>query len=168
IQDTSNNLYSDIVQQPSEYDFRGYYEYYDIFVSNEDGEFDINGSFITIQARSDLETSNLGVGHNIDSIGLRDASGNVIYATKVVSVELGDNLGSSNPAGWQDKILGPADQTPTALGNNEASITVSFCPADIATDDDDDTIPGFGVMSALVALGAAMLAGRRSSTEDDE
>lgn len=166
IQDTSSNLYSDIAQQPSNFDFIGYYEYYDVFVSNANGEFDMNGSFITIQARSDLSTSNLGVGHNIDSIGLRDANGNVIYATEVVAVELGDGLGSNNPAGRQDKILGPADQIPTALGNNEASITVSFCPIDIASD--DESVPGFGVMGALVALGAAMFAGRRALTEDDE
>ena len=166
IQDTSNGLYSDIVQQPSNFDFVGYYEYYDVFVSNANGEFDMNGSFITIQARSDLGTSNLGVGHNIDSIGLRDANGNVIYATEVVAVELGDGLGSDNPAGRQNQILGPADQASTFLGNNEASITVSFCPIDIASD--DESVPGFGVMSALVALGAAMIAGRRVLTEDDE
>ena len=106
IQDTSNGLYSDIVQQPSNFDFVGYYEYYDVFVSNANGEFDMNGSFITIQARSDLGTSNLGVGHNIDSIGLRDANGNVIYATEVVAVELGDGLGSDNPAGRQEPNLG--------------------------------------------------------------
>ena len=166
IQDTSNGLYSDIVQQPSNFDFVGYYEYYDVFVSNANGEFDMNGSFITIQARSDLGTSNLGVGHNIDSIGLRDANGNVIYATEIVAVELGDGLGSDNPAGRQNQILGPADQASTFLGNNEASITVSFCPIDIASD--DESVPGFGVMSALVALGAAMIAGRRALTEDDE
>ena len=166
IQDTSNGLYSDIVQQPSNFDFVGYYEYYDIFVSNANGEFDMNGSFITIQARSDLGTSNLGVGHNIDSIGLRDANGNVIYATEVVAVELGDGLGSDNPAGRQNQILGPADQASTYLGNNEASITVSFCPIEIVSD--DESVPGFGVMSALVALGAAMFAGRRALTEDDE
>ena len=166
IQDTSGGLYSDIVQQPSNFDFVGYYEYYDVFVSNANGEFDMNGSFITIQARSDLGTSNLGVGHNIDSIGLRDANGNVIYATEVVAVELGDGLGSDNPAGRQNQILGPADQASTYLGNNEASITVSFCPIDIASD--DESVPGFGVMSALIALGAAMFAGRRVLTEDDE
>lgn len=166
IQDTSNDLYSDIAQQPSNFDFVGYYEYYDVFVSNANGEFDMNGSFITIQARSDLGTSNLGVGHNIDSIGLRDANGNVIYATEVVAVELGDGLGIDNPAGRQDRILGPADQASTFLGNNEASITVSFCPIDTASD--DETVPGFGVMSTFVALGAAMIAGRRALTEDDE
>jgi len=166
IQDTSNSLYSDIVQQPSNFDFVGYYEYYDIFVSNANGEFDMNGSFITIQARSDLGTSNLGVGHNIDSIGLRDANGNVIYATEVVAVELGNGLGSDNPAGRQNQILGPADQASTYLGNNEASITVSFCPIEITSD--DESVPGFGVMSALIALGAAMFAGRRALTEDDE
>ena len=165
IQDTSNKLYSDIAQQPSNFDFIGYYEYYDIFISDSNGVFDMNGSFITIQARSDLSTSNLGVGHNIDSIGLRDANGNVIYATEVVAVELGDGLGSNNPAGRQDMILGPADQIPTAIGNNEASITVSFCPVDIASE--DESVPGFGVMGALVALGAAMLVGRRSSTDDE-
>ena len=166
IQDTSSKLYEDIVQQPSNFDFVGYYEYYDVFVSNANGEFDMNGSFITIQARSNLGTSNLGVGHNIDSIGLRDANGDIIYATEVVAVELGDGLGADNPAGRQDQILGPADQASTFLGNNEASITVSFCPIDTASD--DETVPGFGVMSALVALGAAMIAGRRAMTEDDE
>ena len=126
IQDTANDLHADIVQGSSNYDFKGYYEYYDIFASNADGEFNPNGSFITIQARSDLSTSNLGVGFNIDSVGLRDGNGNVIYATEVVSAVLGDGLGVDNPAGWQDMILGPADQTPTAMGNGQASITVSF------------------------------------------
>ncbi|MEC7261885.1 MAG: hypothetical protein VXV71_05580, partial [Candidatus Thermoplasmatota archaeon] len=166
IQDTSGELYADIVQQPWNFDFVGYYEYYDVYVSNANGEFDMNGSFITIQARSDLGTSNLGVGHNIDSIGLRDANGNVIYATEVVAVELGDGLGIDNPAGRQDQILGPADQASTFLGNNEASITVSFCPIDTASE--DETVPGFGVMSAFVALGAAMLAGRRTLNGKDE
>jgi PGF-CTERM protein len=51
------------------------------------------------------------------------------------------------------------------MGNGQASITVSFCPIDDLTD--DEVTPGFGVMGALVALGAAMLAGRRSSSEED-
>ena len=165
IQDTANDLHADIVQDSSNYDFKGYYEYYDIFVSNANGEFNPNGSFITIQARSDLSTSNLGVGFNIDSVGLRDGNGNVIYATEVVSVVLGDGLGADNPAGWQEAILGPADQTPTTLGNGQASITVSFCPIEDLTV--DESMPGFGVMGALVALGAAMLAGRRSFSEQD-
>lgn len=165
IQDTANNLHADIVQSPNNYDFRGYYEYYDIFVSNANGDFNPNGSFITIQARSDLSTSNLGVGFNIDSVGLRDINGNVIYATEVVSVVLGDNLGADNPAGRQVNILGPADQIPTAMGNGQASITVSFCPVEELTD--DEFTPGFGVVGALVALGAAMLAGRRSFSDED-
>ena len=112
-----------------------------------------------------MSTSNLGVGFNIDSVGLRDGNGNVIYATEVVSVVLGDGLGADNPAGWQEAILGPADQTPTTLGNGQASITVSFCPIEDLTV--DESMPGFGVMGALVALGAAMLAGRRSFSEQD-
>ena len=100
----------------------------------------------------------------IVSLGLRDGNGNVIYATEVVSAVLGDGLGVDNPAGWQDMILGPADQTPTAMGNGQASITVSFCPIEDTT---EEPMPGFGVMGALVALGAAMLAGRRSFSEED-
>ena len=71
---------------------------------------------------------------------------------------------------WEATILRPstrsypADQASTYLGNNEASITVSFCPIDIASD--ADGVPGF--VSALIALGAAMFAGRRVLTEDDD
>ena len=166
IHDWTNDLHEDLEQGPSDHDFRGYYEYYDIFLSDADGVFNPNGSFVTVQARSDLNTQNLGVGHNIDSIGIRDANGNVLYASEVVSVVLGDGLGSNNPDGRQSAILGSADQIPTALGNNQASITVGFCPG--AVEPVDEPSPGFGAMAALAALGAAMFAGRRGWLDEQD
>lgn len=166
IHDWTNDLHEDLEQGPSDHDFRGYYEYYDIFLSDADGVFNPNGSFVTVQARSDLNTQNLGVGHNIDSIGIRDANGNVLYASEVVSVVLGEGLGSNNPDGRQSAILGSADQIPTALGNNQASITVGFCPE--AVEPVDEPSPGFGAMAALAALGAAMFAGRRGWLDEQD
>ena len=96
IHDWSNGLHEDLQQDASNHDFRGYYEYYDIFLSDADGTFNPNGSFVTVQARSDLSTTNLGVGHNIDAIGIRDANGNVLYASEVLAVVLGDGLGVDN------------------------------------------------------------------------
>lgn len=166
IHDWTNDLHEDLQQGPSDHDFRGYYEYYDIFLSDADGVFNPNGSFVTVQARSDLNTQNLGVGHNIDSIGIRDANGNVLYASEVVSVVLGDGLGSNNPDGRQSAILGPSDQIPTAMGNNQASITVGFCPDEV--EPVDEPSPGFGAMAALAALGAAMFAGRRGWLDEQD
>ena len=88
IHDWTNELHEDLQQDASNHDFRGYYEYYDVFLSDADGTFNPNGSFVTVQARSDLSTTNLGVGHNIDAIGIRDANGNVLYASEIVSVGL--------------------------------------------------------------------------------
>ena len=166
IHDWTNELHEDLQQDGSNHDFRGYYEYYDVFLSDADGVFNPNGSFVTIQARSDLSTTNLGVGHNIDAIGIRDANGNVLYASEVVSVVLGDGLGSNNPDGRQSAILGPADQIPTAMGNNQASITVGFCPEEV--EPVDEPSPGFGAMAALAALGAAMFAGRRGLLNEQD
>ena len=166
IHDWTNGLHEDLQQDASNHDFRGYYEYYDVFLSDADGVFNPNGSFVTVQARSDLSTTNLGVGHNIDAIGIRDANGNVLYASEVVSVVLGDGLGSNNPDGRQSAILGPADQIPTAMGNNQASITVGFCPT--LGEESDEPSPGFGAMAALAALGAAMFAGRRGLLNEQD
>ena len=166
IHDWSNELHEDLQQDASNHDFRGYYEYYDVFLSDADGTFNPNGSFVTVQARSDLTTTNLGVGHNIDAIGIRDANGNVLYASEVLAVVLGDGLGNDNPDGHQTAILGPADEIPTRLGNNQASITVGFCPT--LVDDSDEPSPGFGAMAALAALGAAMFAGRRGLLDEQD
>ena len=166
IHDWTNELHEDLQQDASSHDFRGYYEYYDVFLSDADGNFNPNGSFVTIQARSDLSTTNLGVGHNIDSIGIRDANGNVLYASEIVSVDLGGGLGSNNPDGRQSAILGPADQIPTALGNGQAQITVGFCPEEV--EPVDEPSPGFGAMAALAALGAAMFAGRRGLLDEQD
>lgn len=166
IHDWSNELHEDLQQDASNHDFRGYYEYYDIFLSDADGTFNPNGSFVTVQARSDLTTTNLGVGHNIDAIGIRDANGNVLYASEVLAVVLGDGLGVDNPDGHQTAILGPADEIPTRLGNNQASITVGFCPGEV--EPVDEPSPGFGAMAALAALGAAMFAGRRGLLDEQD
>ena len=90
----------------------------------------------------------------------------MLYASEVVSVVLGDGLGSNNPDGRQSAILGSADQIPTALGNNQASITVGFCPG--AVEPVDEPSPGFGAMAALAALGAAMFAGRRGWLDEQD
>ena len=166
IHDWTNELHEDLQQDASNHDFRGYYEYYDVFLSDADGTFNPNGSFVTVQARSDLSTTNLGVGHNIDAIGIRDANGNVLYASEIVSVGLGDGLGSNNPDGRQSAILGPADEIPTALGNGQAQITVGFCPTLVEAPDEPS--PGFGAMAALAALGAAMFAGRRGLLDEQD
>ena len=166
IHDWTNELHEDLQQDASNHDFRGYYEYYDVFLSDADGTFNPNGSFVTVQARSDLSTTNLGVGHNIDAIGIRDANGNVLYASEIVSVGLGDGLGSNNPDGRQSAILGPADEIPTALGNGQAQITVGFCPTLVEAPDEPS--PGFGAMAALAAIGAAMFAGRRGLLDEQD
>ncbi|MBA45283.1 MAG: hypothetical protein CMB31_01680 [Euryarchaeota archaeon] len=171
IQDTTefNELYVDIEQgEPvsglTNADFTGYSEYYDIFVSDSSGNFDSGGSYITIQAKTNLNTQNLGVGHNIDSIGLRDSEGNVLHATEITAFTLGTGLGPLNMDGRQEAILGPADQIPTAMGNGDASITVGFCPPESNSDSDEGGfLPGFSAISGLAALGAAMLIGRRRS-----
>ena len=165
IHDWSNELHEDLQQDASNHDFRGYYEYYDIFLSDADGTFNPNGSFVTVQARSDLTTTNLGVGHNIDAIGIRDANGNVLYASEVLAVVLGDGLGVDNP----DSRKRPSSvlrTRSTRLGNNQASITVGFCPGEV--EPVDEPSPGFGAMAALAALGAAMFAGRRGLLDEQD
>ena len=49
IHDWSNELHEDLQQDASNHDFRGYYEYYDIFLSDADGTFNPNGSFVTVK-----------------------------------------------------------------------------------------------------------------------
>lgn len=145
----------------TERDIRGYNEYYDLYVSNEDGEFDPQGGYITIMAYVNLQTEDFGVGHNIDAVSLVTSDGSVMYASEVVRVVLGEGLHHSDLLdGGQSNILGAPDMVPTYLGNNMSSITVGFC--NNAVEDEGGaagSLPAPGVMATLVLLlGAAVVA----------
>ena len=157
IHDWSNGLHEDLQQDASNHDFRmnnigrvlrqglsttnlgvGHFmtprwaTLAPGFLSDADGTFNPNGSFVTVQARSDLSTTNLGVGHNIDAIGIRDANGNVLYASEVLAVVLGDGLGVDNPDGPCTAIL--MVKTEIAIRrspgscNNQGFRSPVFCP----------------------------------------
>lgn len=165
----ANPLYEDIAQTSNLYDFRGYYEYYDVFVSNDLGEYDENGGYVTIQAKTDLSTQDGGVGFNIDSVALVDVDGNALYASEIVNVELGQGLVTFTD-GKQNQILGPSDSQSTRLGNDFASITVGFC-GDLSAvsnfEEGELGLPAIGLLPTLIVclLGVAFAQRRKNSDE---
>jgi len=154
---TSNPLNMDIQQNQNNADFTGYKEYYDVFISDEQGNYADDGGYITIQAYTNLNTQNRGVGFNIDSIALITSDGQALYASEIVSVSTGSGLNNYTDGG-QGYVLGQTDNVVSYLGNGETSITVGFCADDNAVSEideiengDEDT-PSISLIATLAII----------------
>jgi len=94
-------------------DFIGWHEFYDIFYSDEAGNFNIDGNCISIEANFDIRSPYHG-GLNISEVQLNYANGSKEFANMVTSYNaIGDNA-------WFDSIMNAADsklETTTWMGN---------------------------------------------------
>lgn len=88
-------------------------EYYDVFYSNADGTFNVNGEYLTIEGVF-LQGLPQGGGLNLAEIGLNFSSGPTEFGSFVASfLALGDN---ADPASVGNAIDGDL-QTHTTMGN---------------------------------------------------
>jgi len=89
-------------------------EFYDVYYSDIDGVFDLNGSYLTI-AGSFGQTLPAGGGLNLAEISLQYANDEVEYGSFVASFNaLGDNAAPDSAPKSIDGDL----QTHTTMGNN--------------------------------------------------
>lgn len=92
-------------------------EYYDVYYSNEDGTFDLDGSYLTISG-SFLQTLPAGGGLNLAEIGLNYEGSATEYGNYVASyAALGDNKSDASVPNCIDGDL----QTHTTMGNTVGS-----------------------------------------------
>ncbi len=88
-------------------------EYYDVYYSDEDGHFELDGSYLTISGEFEHALP-AGGGLNLAEIGLNFADTTTEYGNYVASyVVLGDNSAEANVALCIDSDL----QTHTTMGN---------------------------------------------------
>jgi len=124
---SDSRLTADIDQNPPTLgcDFKGTpEEYYDIYVSDINGNLDENGDYLTIECYFDYTKSSAG--NNVDAISL-NYSGETIWATNVASYELGVNP-YPETNGNADKALYEADGMITYMGMQYSRITLGFEP----------------------------------------
>ncbi|MCB0336975.1 MAG: hypothetical protein KDD62_11745, partial [Bdellovibrionales bacterium] len=103
-------------------------EYYDVFVSNSNGELDVKGSYFTIEA---LANGTDGLSHNIDAVHLVLSNGTEIPADIVSKIALGENIGNDVlvDSGFAKLALGEKDEATSVLGDGNTRLTVGFCEA---------------------------------------
>ena len=88
-------------------------EFYDVYYSDEDGEFQLDGSYLTISGTFG-QTLPAGGGLNLAEIGLNFADASTEYGNYVASfVALGDNAAPQNV----DRAIDGDLQTHTTMGN---------------------------------------------------
>lgn len=88
-------------------------EFYDVYYSDEDGEFQLDGSYLTISGTF-AQTLPAGGGLNLAEIGLNFSDNSVEYGNYVASfAALGDN---AHPENVENAIDGDL-QTHTTMGN---------------------------------------------------
>lgn len=103
-------------------------EAYDFFISDENGNADKWGQYLTIETYQDKNQPSNKVGGNIDAAYLLFEDGEKVYASSVVMFEVGTHNGTSAiPEGGQVvEALGPIDQTYTKMGNQWSRMVLCF------------------------------------------
>ena len=105
-------------------------EAYDFYVSDELGNLDVNGQYLTIDVYHRGTTYLNSVGGNIDAVWVELNDGTMVYAKSVVLYEPGTyHNGTSATAPITNDgtaILGPPDAVPTFMGNGFSRIVVCF------------------------------------------
>jgi hypothetical protein len=105
------------------------HEYYDVFLSDPNGNPTTNGCCVTILCYMTEARSNYATGDNIDAVELDFADGSRVGASSIGQIQLG--AGITDPtllasSGLATNILGIHDSNCTRLGYNYSSITVCF------------------------------------------
>ncbi len=97
-------------------DFEGWpgNEFYDVFYSNADGTFNINGGYVSIECQFDMNSG--GGGLNINEVEFHFASGNSIYGSYITSYVAN---GSNYLPGSQKRAADCNLATFSTMGNTE-------------------------------------------------
>ncbi len=123
-------LFKDIEEGQDAFDFStSDKEYYDIFISDENGALAEDGSYITVQAFTDGNNTNEQSGNNIDAIEIKLADGTSIYTDKIVALMAGNDLSGdyADTVGHADWAIFDPDKFVTDLGNQNSFITLGIC-----------------------------------------
>lgn len=100
-------------------------EWYDVFISNNDGALNINGMYITINCfRGYIKSIGDGVGNNIEAVSLDFTDGTHIWASVITNYVLG--LNQLYEWSYLERALGPSDMNSTRVGDEFSSITLGF------------------------------------------
>lgn len=138
-------------------DFRASTEFYDVYLSDENGNYNKNGTYISILSEFMFDgLMDAKTGNNIDSVWIETDSGERIYADILASVDLGGNLSDEEffgENGVARRILGESDGLVTYGGYGLSRFTVGF------SDFSGPIVPAPSAL-ALAGIGA-MFAGRR-------
>lgn len=102
-------------------------EYYDVFVSDQNGTFNQNGGYLTIDCFRDDHRTNIQAGNNIDAVELKFSGKPSIYANRVSHIDTGTGLSGSYVSGLGERALGAPDIISTRVGDQYSSITLGFC-----------------------------------------
>jgi hypothetical protein len=99
-------------------------EIYDFYISDENGNYTPDGSYITSACNRSSRYGNQACGHNLDAIYLTKTDGSKIYADLVASYVKGYLPYNE---GYAENVLGSPDGKITYLGDDYSRITVGFC-----------------------------------------
>jgi hypothetical protein len=129
---TDARLVNDVNQDyPSfQYDFKGdpFKEFYDVFVSDESGNLNLAGEYITIECYYNSYVQGTSVGNNIEAISLNFQDGHTEWGTTISSFVLGNGIDPTIPNGRVTNALGPLDGQCTYMGCQYSRFTVIFTP----------------------------------------
>ncbi|MEM9063951.1 MAG: hypothetical protein AAGB51_00510 [Planctomycetota bacterium] len=140
----------------SSYDFRASTEFYDIYVSDIDGNFDADGSYLSIAADFIFDNHyDDRSGNNIDAVWVELHDGTVLYASVEGSYELGDDLISEEFAlnGKYQNLFGAPDTLSTYGGHGVSRFTFGF---------DNPAVPAPATAGVIGIAAAAGLRRRRA------
>ena len=104
-------------------------EAYDFYVSDELGNLDSDGQYLTIEVQHATQTGLFSVGGNIDSVWVELNDGSKVYAKKVVYFEPGTYLSggvAQTVTGDGSAALGAPDGAVTFMGNGYSKMVVCF------------------------------------------
>ncbi len=119
-------LRQDIDQNPPafQFDFMGTpLEYYDVFVSDQQGNLDIHGRYLTIECYFNKRRG--GVANNIDAVRLDFRGGAFQWANRVGSYQVGFGP-FPRPDGDVQYAIGAVDLKHTLMGYGYSRITLGF------------------------------------------
>lgn len=99
-------------------------EQYDLYISDQNGTLNSNGSYLTITCTHNWDFYGISGANNIDAVSLNLSDGSKIWASTVASYILGFNQSLADAK--LDDALGEPDGSPTYVGSHFSSITLGF------------------------------------------
>ena len=133
-------------------------ETYDFYLSDENGNYTLDGSYITSACNRSPVYGGQACGHNLDAIYLTKRNGSPLYADVVTSYVLGV---LPYNGGYPENVLGSPDGKITYLGDGDSRITVGFSMHDSTTSVPDVASPVVDFVALLIPVFACGVARRK-------